>query len=123
MTIRKRSSATFLLMLAAILAASNNAPVVTEVSSRMIEIENQLGLNECDLTELCINYVSRTTIKEHASVGYLASARTSMFGGEGNQSIGNRVWAIQMRNATGWSRSLCAAFPCTSTKGTQQQLN
>ncbi len=47
--------------------------------------------------------LARRIVKNFAPDGYVESARTSMFGGEGNQSTGDRYWALQMRHSTrGW---------------------
>lgn len=46
---------------------------------------------------------ARIVIKDFAPLGYTASAQTSLFGGDGNQSVDDRIWMLQLRHATrGW---------------------
>lgn len=45
----------------------------------------------------------RRVVKDFAGQGYDAQARTSMFGGEGNQSESDRIWALQLHHPErGW---------------------
>ncbi len=44
-----------------------------------------------------------SVVKDFAPDGYVEAANASMFGGEGNQSHDDRIWALQLRHATrGW---------------------
>lgn len=54
-----------------------------------------------DVTDVTTS--QRSIVKNFAADGYVESSHRSMFGGEGNQSTGDRIWAFQMRHQTrGW---------------------
>ena len=45
----------------------------------------------------------RTIVFDFAPQGYVRQAHTSMFGGEGNQSLDDRIWVLQLEHKTrGW---------------------